>query len=168
MLLLGLFLAGCSTSAQETAPEASNGSASVTGTSDAPVDVETPATPSKPSETADATAAAKPSENAASKARKVTMHVEGAKSNALVKALVVTADGKESGGEMTSQTLPFDQEVTLPADSVFTKVLVLGKYPSGGTGEISCSISIDDVSVSSQASSSHKPAECLFVEKGSK
>lgn len=147
MLLMGLALAGCSTSAPESTAETS-GSAEVTTAATAP--------------------SAKPSEQAAATERKVAMHVEGAQSGALVKSLVVTADGKESGGEMTTQALPFDQEVSLPAESVFTKVLVLGKYASGATGEISCSISIDGVEVSSVTSNNHKPAECLFVENSSK
>ena len=147
MLLLGLALAGCSTSAPESAAESSSS-------------VETTSAAAAPS--------AKPSEKAGATKRKVTMHVEGAQSGALVKSLVVTADGLESGGEMTTQALPFDQEVSLPAESVFTKVLVLGKYASGASGEISCSISIDGVEVSSETSSNHKPAECTFVENNSK
>ncbi|MFB9165037.1 hypothetical protein [Arthrobacter psychrochitiniphilus] len=161
LLLLGLSLAGCSTSTPGATTETSNSTSSTQGGAEAAVDVQTPAsTAATPSATA--------SEKAGAQGRTVTMHVEGAKSDALVKALVVTDDGKESGGEMTSQKLPFDQEVTLPAGAAFTKVLVLGKYASGATGEISCSISIDGVNVSSQSSTNHKPAECLFVEKNTK
>lgn len=162
-LLLGLALTGCSTSAPESAAETSNSSSSSKGAPEAAVDADAPAT-AKPSEKVES----KPTDKAGSQGRTVTMHVEGAQSEALVKALVVTDDGKETGGDMTSQTLPFDQEVTLPAGSVFNKVLVLGKYGSGATGEISCSISIDGVNVSRQTSSNHKPAECLFVEKNAK
>lgn len=170
-LLLGLTLTGCSTNAPEPAAETSNGSSTPKVAPDTAGDADAPATATaattaaaEPSEKADS----KPTEKAGSQGRQVTMHVEGAQSEALVKALVVTGGGKETGGEMTSQTLPFDQQVTLPAGSVFNKILVLGKYASGATGEISCSISIDGVNVSSQSSSGHKPAECLFVEKNAK
>ncbi len=165
LLLLGLSLAGCSTSTPGATTETSNSTSSTQGGAEAAVDVQTPASTAA---TPSATASEKASEKAGAQGRTVTMHVEGAKSDALVKALVVTDDGKESGGEMTSQKLPFDQEVTLPAGAAFTKVLVLGKYASGATGEISCSISIDGVNVSSQSSTNHKPAECLFVEKNTK
>ncbi|MDO5752491.1 hypothetical protein [Arthrobacter sp.] len=156
LMMLGLSLAGCSTN--DPAP-AANSTSTVDATQGAAVPVMDPATP--------AAATAAPASQEAPAERKVTLHVEGAKSDALVKALVVTADGKESGGEMKTEQLPFNQELTLPADSTFTKILVLGKYASGATGEISCSISIDGKEVAAQKSDNHKPAECLFVEKGS-
>lgn len=162
-MMLGLSLAGCSTDAPAPAAESSSAASAtqeVTATETATegavtAPVATPAENSKKATSAPA-------------GRKVTLQVKGAKSDGVVKALVITADGKESGGEMKPEKLPFSQELTLPTDSVFTKILVLGKYPSGGTGEISCSISIDGKEVASQTSTSHKPAECLFVEKDSK
>lgn len=170
-LLLALVLTGCSTNAPESSPETSNSSSSSKGAAEAAEDADAPATTTPTTTAADkpsAKAEAKPTEKAGAQDRKVTMHVEGAQSEALVKALIITDDGKETGGEMTTQTLPFDHEVTLPGGSVFNKVLVLGKYASGATGEISCSISIDGVNVSSQTSSNHKPAECMFIEKNAK
>ena len=48
--------------------------------------------------------------------RPVHLHVGGAKANALVKTVVVTAFGKESGGEMRNLALPFDPDRTLPEE----------------------------------------------------
>ena len=98
--------------------------------------------------------------------RTVTMHVNGAQNSALVKAIVVTGNGKESGGEMQQRSLPYTQEVSLPADTTLTKVLVIAKYPSGATDNISCTVTIDGNKVAAKTSTSHQPAECLFVETG--
>ncbi|GAA4376184.1 hypothetical protein [Paeniglutamicibacter cryotolerans] len=160
LALLGLGLAGCS-SAAAPAP-------TVTVTASVPTQAPAAATPSAttaPEATA-TTAAPSPSTEAAVE-RRVVMTVTGAKDTALVKALVVTSDSKESDAQMRSQKLPFTREVTLPATTDFTKVLVLGKYSSGATGKISCTVSIDGKEVASSSSSSHQPAECLFINKDS-
>ncbi|UIK87628.1 hypothetical protein [Arthrobacter polaris] len=174
MVMLALSLTGCAGDVSASAAETSSVVATTPSGAQPATDNASEAAATKAAATSPAAKAAASTPAAATKAttapvgRKVLLHVEGAKSDALVKALVITADGKESGGEMTTQTLPFNQELTLPANSVFTKILVLGKYASGATGEISCSISIDGKEVAAQTSTDHKPAECLFVEKNSK
>ena len=173
-MMLALSLTGCAGDVSASAAETSSVVATTPSGAQPATDNASEAAATKAAATSPAAKAAASTPAAATKAttapvgRKVVLHVEGAKSDALVKALVITADGKESGGEMTTQTLPFNQELTLPANSVFTKILVLGKYASGATGEISCSISIDGKEVAAQTSTDHKPAECLFVEKNSK
>ncbi|MFQ4149288.1 hypothetical protein AAGW05_11390 [Arthrobacter sp. LAPM80] len=101
-------------------------------------------------------------------ARRVTVHVSGARGSALVKSVIVTGDGKESGGEMVQQTLPYTQELSIAAGQAFTKVFVLAKYPSGATDAISCSVSVDGKEVAANSSRNHQPVECLFIEKDSK
>lgn len=101
----------------------------------------------------------------AATSRQVVMKVTGAKSSALVKTLVVTNDGKEQGGQMNTQTLPFTQEVAVGVDQPFTKILVIAKYKDGQTGDINCSIEIDGQEQAVNSSSGHQPAECLIVEK---
>lgn len=150
--LLGLSLAGCSPDTP--APVADSAAATTPSqeSTTAPIDVATSsATTSQEASTASG--------------RMATLHVTGSRSEALIKTVVVTSDGKERNGEMTTKTLPFNEEITLPAESAFTKVLVLGKYANGATADISCTITIDGTEVASQTSSSHKPAECLFVEE---
>ncbi|MEO6530140.1 MAG: hypothetical protein ABI563_17595 [Specibacter sp.] len=98
----------------------------------------------------------------------VTVKVNGTKGSALVKSLVVTDDGKETGAEMTQQTLPYTQTLSIPARQTFTKVFVLAKYPSGATDDISCSVSVDGKEVAANSSNNHRPVECLFVENSSK
>lgn len=97
--------------------------------------------------------------------RAVVIRVEGDQPSALVKTVIVTSDGKEEGGQMISQNLPFTHEVTLSPDQQFTKILVLGKYPDGKRANISCSIEIDGVEVSTNSSTTNRPAECLVLEK---
>ncbi|WP_210099349.1 hypothetical protein [Paeniglutamicibacter antarcticus] len=157
--LLGLGLAGCST--DEAAPTAT---ATVTESASATAAPETTPAASSPAASTKATAES----SSAAAERKVTLEVKGAKSNALVKTLVITHNGKKTGGKMVKETLPFTKDLTLPADTTFTKILVLGKYADGGTGDISCDITIDGKSESSNSSTGHKPAECLFIEKGAK
>ncbi len=97
--------------------------------------------------------------------RKVTLTVQGEKDNAMVKALVITADGKETGGRMVDETLPFSKKVSLRTETEVTKVLIIAKYRHGATGELSCDISIDGKSLASNTSTTHKPARCFFVDK---
>lgn len=148
ILLLGLGQTGCSTTS-ETAPHSTN--------------ITAPA----PSETTSAPTTATGSSVAAPE-RHIALSVTGAKESAQVKVLVVTSDGKQSGGDMKPQTLPFTHELTIPSGTNFTKILVLGKYTNGATGEISCSVTIDGKVVSTNTSTSHKPAECLVLENGGK
>lgn len=157
--LFGLGLSGCSS--DEAAPTATE---TVTESASATAALETTPAASAPAASTEATAES--STTAAD--RKVTLEVKGAKSNALVKTLVITHDGKETGGKMVKEALPFTKDLTLPADTTLTKILVLGKYADGGTGDISCSITVDGKSESSNSSTGHKPAECLFIEKGAK
>jgi len=91
--------------------------------------------------------------------------VTGAKDSALIKTVIVTGDGKETGGKMTTQTLPFTLEPELPEGSAFTKLLVIAKYPDGSKAEIACSIAVDGVVMDSNNSSTSKPAECLVISE---
>ncbi len=156
MAALGLSLAGCSTT--ETTAQAEPPGAVSPGPRPMPAEAITAVT------TAPSTASAL---STASQGRLVSLHVEGARASALVKTLVVTADGKENGAGMRDVELPFDEELTLPADVSVTKILVLAKYASGAAGKISCAVTIDDRQVASQSSSNHRPAECLVVGKSS-
>lgn len=97
--------------------------------------------------------------------RKVVINVKGDKSSALVKTLVVTNDGKEEGGKMNTETLPFTKELTVGADKPFIKILVIAKYKDGQTGDISCTVEIDGKEAASDSSKTHQPAECLIIEK---
>lgn len=152
--LLGLALAGCSSNeATPMAAVAVTETAPATAVPDATSAASTPA-PSKES-------ASVPDE------RKVVLEVKGVKSSAWVKTLVITADGKKTEGKMVQETLPFAQDLPFPADTTFLKILVLGKYADGAEGDISCSIMVDGRSVSGSSSAGHRPAECLFVGKGS-
>ncbi|MCY0905298.1 hypothetical protein [Arthrobacter sp. H14-L1] len=156
MAALGLSLAGCSTTETAAPAESPSAVSPVQKPLSAEATTDVTTTPSTD-----------PTPSTVPVGRLVSLHVEGAHANALVKTLVVTGDGKENGGDMQDVKLPFDQELTLPADASFTKVLVLGKYASGATGEISCTVTIDGRQVASQSSGNHRPAECLFVEKSS-
>ncbi|XBH22120.1 hypothetical protein V5R04_02500 [Jonesiaceae bacterium BS-20] len=97
--------------------------------------------------------------------RQVVINISGAKSSALVKTLVITNDGKEQGGKMITQSLPFTQEVALATDNSFTKILVIAKYKDGQTGTLDCSIEIDGEVAATDSTTSHRPAECLVIEK---
>lgn len=94
-----------------------------------------------------------------------TLSVTGAKDSALIKTVIVTGDGKETGGKMTTQTLPFTLEQELPEGSAFTKLLVIAKYPDASKAEIACSIAVDGVVMDSNNSSTSKPAECLVISE---
>ena len=157
--LLGLGLAGCSV--DETAPTVAATVAESATASNAP------ATPPAVSAPAASTEAAAESTTAEAE-RKVTLEVKGSKSSALVKTLVITHDGKETGGKMAKESLPFTKDLTLPANTSLTKILVLGQNADGSTGGISCNITIDGKSETSISSTGHKPAECLFMGKGAK
>lgn len=157
--LLGLGLVGCSV--DETAPTVA---ATVTESATAST---APATPPAVSAPAASMEAAAESTTAAA-VRTLTLEVKGSKSSALVKTLVITHDGKETGGKMAKESLPFTKELALPANTSLTKILVLGKHTDGSTGDISCSITIDGKSETSISSTGHKPAECLFIAKGAK
>lgn len=97
------------------------------------------------------------------KTQSVALQVNGAKAQALVKTLVITSAGKKSSGNMTSQSLPFEETIELTAGESITKILVLAKYTDGQTGEIACSISIDGKQISTDTTTSHKPAQCLVT-----
>lgn len=158
--LMGLGLAGCSSTSETTAsnaPTTVSASAETAGTTPSqqgPAPTETASTPTESS--------------VAATERHATLSVTGAKDSALVKTLVISSDGKESGGEMKQQALPFTQELTIPAGTDFTKILVLGKYANGETGEISCSVAVEGKTVSTNSSTGHQPAECLVLENGGK
>lgn len=153
---LGVGLAGCSSTDNTPTP-------TVTVTETAEPQTQEPAAEPDAQEPA---AEPEPHESTpAATSRQVAMKVTGAKSSALVKTLVVTSDGKEQGGQMTTQTLPFTQEVTVGVDQPFTKILVIAKYKNGQTGDIKCAIEIDGQEQSTNSSSGHQPAECLIVEK---
>lgn len=154
--LLGLSLAACSPASTDAPSESS------------PVAVSESAAPATAAPAKSAAAVETTAPPAAATERKVTVKVTGAKDSALVKSLVVTNDDKETDGEMVQQTLPYTQEFSLPAGATFTKILVLAKYPSGGTGEISCTVTVDGKEVATNSSSNHEPAKCLFVEKDTK
>ncbi|MGX1751277.1 hypothetical protein [Glutamicibacter protophormiae] len=104
-----------------------------------------------------------PSGSPTAKTQGIALQVTGAKSQGLVKTLVVTSAGKKEGGKMTSQSLPLEETIELAAGERITKILVLAKYPDGQTGEIACGIFIDDKQVSTDASTNHKPAKCLVT-----
>ncbi|MFC8302657.1 hypothetical protein ACFUCV_03130 [Specibacter sp. NPDC057265] len=157
LALLGLSLSACSPQAAPADP----------ATEDAPA-VAAPTTAEAPAASASGSpdVAAPAAGSAGGKA--VTVNVQGSRSEALVKTVIVSAEGKESGGEMNTEKLPYNQELTLPGDSTFTKIIVVAKYANGATADLSCSITIDGSSVASDSSSGHKPAECLFVEENHK
>lgn len=148
--LLGLSLSACSPAAPEN-----------TG---AEIASETSAASSTPAASATETSATAGNVGE----RTVTVQVNGTQGSALIKSLVVTDDGKESGAEMTQQALPYTQTLSVPAGQTFTKIFVLAKYPSGATDDISCSVSVDGKEVAANSSNNHQPVECLFVEKNSK
>lgn len=99
----------------------------------------------------------------------LTLRVTGAKSSALVKTLAVTSAGSSGDTDeqsgMKQQTLPFEEQITVPKGTAFSKALIVAKYPSGATDQISCTISVDGKEVSSSSSSSHEPGKCLFLNK---
>lgn len=104
------------------------------------------------------------SEAAATTAQRlVTLSVQGTRGDALIETVTVTSEGKEGGSGMSTKTLPFTEELALPADSTLNKIMVLGKYADGVTAEISCSITVDGKQVASHSSTGHKPAKCLFT-----
>lgn len=147
----GLGLVSCSTTAPDETTQSSAPSSSPSAT--ATVEQSSPAASSSPE--ASSTEAA---------ARTLNLKVTGAKDSALVKALVITSAHKAQDGQMTSHALPFEKKVELAKGEEITKVLVIGKYADGATGDIACSISIDGKEVKSNSSTGHKPAECLLVD----
>lgn len=144
--LLGLSFSACSAQTSDV-PDSPAAAPTATTASAAPTTTTAPAATAAPAA-----------------GRLVTLSVQGTRSDALIETVIVTSEGKESGSSMSTKTLPFNEELTLPADSTFNKILVLGKYPDGGTEDISCSITVDGKQVASQSSSNHKPAKCLFLE----
>lgn len=161
LALLGLSLTACSPQAAPADPATEDTPALA-----APTTAEAPAASAAGSPDVAAPAAGSAAGSAAGRA--VTVNVQGSRSEALVKTVIVSAEGKESGGEMNTEKLPYNQELTLPGDSTFTKIIVVAKYANGATADLSCSITIDGSSVASDSSSGHKPAECLFVEENHK
>lgn len=157
--VLGFTLTGCSNAeTPEPVP-----TVTVTETAQPEAEVQEPAAEPEAQEPAAEPEAAESAPEASS--RQVVMTVTGAKSSALVKTLVVTNDGKEQGGQMNTETLPFTQEVTVGVDQPFTKILVIAKYKDGQTGDIKCTIEIDGEEQATNSSTGHQPAECLVVEK---
>lgn len=158
--VLSLTLAACGTSdpVEDPAP-------TVTETVEPTVAPEPTASESAEPEATDAPTESPEATQTPASERKVVINVEGAKSSALVKTLVVTNDGKEEGGKMNTETLPFTKELTVGADKPFTKILVIAKYKDGQTGNISCTVEIDGEEAAANSSNTHQPAECLIIEK---
>ncbi|WP_326698104.1 hypothetical protein OG909_12600 [Streptomyces sp. NBC_01754] len=150
--ILGMGLAGCATGDPSPAATAESQSS------------ETSQNTRPPSADESSSANANDASGAAAE-QTVTLTVQGEKRNALVKTLVITADGKETGGRMVNESLPFSKKVTLPTATEFTKILIIAKYPDGAIGELSCDVSVDGKSLVGNTSTTHKPAECLFVTK---
>ncbi len=98
----------------------------------------------------------------------VTVQVTGKHPRAMVKTVVTTASGKESGGPMQEQKLPYTHELTIVEGQAFTKILVVAKYSDGASGTLSCSITVDGEEASAASATERKPATCQFLRPAGK
>ena len=102
----------------------------------------------------------------ATQEKTLSLRVSGEATAAMVKTLVITRNGKETGGQMIRQSLPFSQDIVIPAGSELTKVLVLGKNVDGASNKLTCAINLAGETLKESSSRGHAPAECLFLGAG--
>ena len=102
----------------------------------------------------------------ATQEKTLSLSVSGEATAAMVKTLVITRNGKETGGQMIRQSLPFSQDIVIPAGSELTKVLVLGKNVDGANNKLTCAINLAGETLKESSSRGHAPAECLFLGAG--